>query len=91
MVEQRSSASVAQAANALAEPASAASPLSLLSPREIDVIDLIAAGETNAGIATRLLISESTVKSHVKHILRKLDASHRAEAVSRYLAATGRR
>jgi DNA-binding NarL/FixJ family response regulator len=58
---------------------------SLLTPREVEVMRLMAAGETNAGIASRLVISEGTVKSHVKHILRKLSASNRAEAVSRYL------
>jgi len=56
-----------------------------LTPREIDVLRLMAAGETNAGIAARLVISEGTVKSHVKHILRKLGAANRAEAVCRYL------
>jgi DNA-binding NarL/FixJ family response regulator len=45
----------------------------------------MAAGATNALIARELFISEGTVKSHVKRILRKLNASNRAEAVSRYL------
>lgn len=58
-----------------------------LTAREAEVLALIAGGETNAGIARRLNITEATVKSHVKHILRKLGASHRAEAVSRFLAA----
>jgi DNA-binding NarL/FixJ family response regulator len=56
-----------------------------LTRREIDVLLLMATGETNAGIAARLIISEGTVKSHVKHILRKLGAANRAEAVCRYL------
>jgi LuxR family transcriptional regulator, regulator of acetate metabolism len=56
-----------------------------LTRREIDVLRLMATGETNAGIAARLIISEGTVKSHVKHILRKLGAANRAEAVCRYL------
>jgi DNA-binding CsgD family transcriptional regulator len=60
----------------------------LLTPREIEVIRLLAAGETNSGVASRLVISEGTVKSHVKHILRKLRAGNRAEAVSRYLRIT---
>jgi len=58
---------------------------SALTRREIDVLRLMATGETNAGIAARLIISEGTVKSHVKHILRKLRAANRAEAVCRYL------
>jgi len=58
---------------------------SALTRREIEVLRLMATGETNAGIAARLIISEGTVKSHVKHILRKLGAANRAEAVCRYL------
>ena len=42
-------------------------------------------GETNADIARALVVSEGTVKFHVKNILRKLHASNRAEATSRYL------
>jgi DNA-binding NarL/FixJ family response regulator len=42
-------------------------------------------GRTNGQIARQLVIAEGTVKSHVKHILRKLDAANRAEAVSRWL------
>jgi LuxR family transcriptional regulator, regulator of acetate metabolism len=57
----------------------------LLTPREIEVLSLMAAGATNAVIARELFIAEGTVKSHVKRILRKLNASNRAEAVSRYL------
>jgi len=45
----------------------------------------MAAGDTNGRIARRLVISEGTAKSHVKHILRKLGAANRAEAVSRWL------
>ena len=58
---------------------------STLTRREIEVLRLMAAGETNGRIARRLVISEGTVKSHVKHILRKLGAANRAEAVSRWL------
>jgi DNA-binding CsgD family transcriptional regulator len=57
----------------------------LLTRREREVLSLMAAGATNAAIAERLVISHGTVKSHVKHILRKLRASNRAEAVSRYM------
>ena len=55
-----------------------------LTRREIDVFQLMAQGETNQRIARRLSISEGTVKSHVKHILRKLSAANRAEAVARW-------
>jgi DNA-binding CsgD family transcriptional regulator len=64
----------------------------LLTRREREVLALMASGATNGEIANRLVISEGTVKSHVKHILRKLRASNRAEAVSRYMRlATARR
>lgn len=60
-------------------------PDSPLTAREREVIELVSAGATNQEIANALVISESTVKSHVKHILRKLGAANRAEAVSRHL------
>jgi DNA-binding CsgD family transcriptional regulator len=60
----------------------------LLTRREREVLALMAEGATNAMIAERLVISPGTVKSHVKHILRKLRAANRAEAVSRYLRLT---
>ena len=63
----------------------------LLTRRELDVLELMVKGETNAGIARSLVVSEGTVKFHVKNILRKLHASNRAEATSRYLRLTLRR
>jgi DNA-binding NarL/FixJ family response regulator len=60
-------------------------PETPLTAREREVIELVSAGATNQEIANALVISESTVKSHVKHILRKLGAANRAEAVSRHL------
>ncbi|TVS85077.1 LuxR C-terminal-related transcriptional regulator [Mycobacterium helveticum] len=57
----------------------------MLTRRELEVLKLIAAGETNAQIANRLIISEGTVKSHVKRVLRKLGAANRTEAVSIFL------
>ena len=58
-----------------------------LTRRKYDVFQLMAQGDTNHRIARRLSISEGTVKSHVKHILRKLGAANRAEAVARWHAA----
>jgi DNA-binding CsgD family transcriptional regulator len=68
----------------LAEPALR----DLLTPREVEVLKLMARGETNVRIAQDLVLSEGTVKFHVKNILRKLHASNRAEAASRYLRLT---
>lgn len=61
----------------------------LLSEREREVLRLMALGETNGRIASRLVITEGTVKSHVRHILRKLNAANRAEAVCRWLQRPG--
>jgi DNA-binding NarL/FixJ family response regulator len=58
----------------------------LLSRREAEVIDLLAQGLRTRAIAKTLYIGESTVKVHVRNILRKLDAHTRAEAVARYAA-----
>jgi DNA-binding CsgD family transcriptional regulator len=55
-----------------------------LTPREWDVLRNLASGKTNAQIATGLFVTEGTVKSHVKHILRKLGATNRTEAVARF-------
>ena len=53
-----------------------------LSLREIDVLRLIASGNSNKLIADRLSITEATVKSHVANILSKLGANDRAHAVT---------
>lgn len=53
-----------------------------LSPREMDVLALIADGLTNAAIAAQLSIAPATVKTHVENLLHKLEASDRAQAVS---------
>ena len=53
-----------------------------LSKREVDVLQKIAGGNRNGDIAALLFISEETVKGHVKHIMEKLGASDRTEAVA---------
>jgi DNA-binding NarL/FixJ family response regulator len=53
-----------------------------LSKREVDVLQKIAGGNRNSDIAALLFISEETVKGHVKHIMEKLGASDRTEAVA---------
>ena len=53
-----------------------------LTPREAEVFRLMAEGATNAAISDRLVITEDTVKSHVKRILRKLGAANRSQTVA---------
>jgi two-component system NarL family response regulator len=54
----------------------------LLTNREVDVLRLIAAGNSNREIGAQLSIAEETVKGHVKNILAKLSANDRAHAVA---------
>jgi DNA-binding NarL/FixJ family response regulator len=71
------------------------SPMTLLTPREREVVALMAEGRTNLGIAQRLFLSERTVETHVASILAKLridssEADHRRVlAVIAYLREDG--
>jgi DNA-binding NarL/FixJ family response regulator len=65
---------------ALTEPGSPELPDGL-TPREVEVLQLIAEGLTNAEIAERLVVSAATVKSHVNHIFAKAGVRDRAQAV----------
>lgn len=58
-------------------------PFPDLTPREREVLDLVARGLTNRQIADELFISEKTVRNHLTHIFGKLDLSHRSEAIVR--------
>jgi DNA-binding NarL/FixJ family response regulator len=66
--------------DALATPAPARLPDGL-TPREAEVLSLIAAGLSNMEIAGRLVISEGTVKSHINRLLAKIQARDRAQAI----------
>jgi DNA-binding NarL/FixJ family response regulator len=59
----------------------------LLTPRERDVLTLLATGATNAEAARRLRLAESTLKQHVRALYRKLNARTRVEAIRRAQAA----
>jgi len=92
---ERHRTALAAAGRLLVAPAPAAAvappgedpPSEPLTPREREVLAMLAEGATNRAIGARLAISEGTVKYHVKNILRKLHARSRAEAVARHARA----
>ena len=65
------------------EPNTAAQKTLGISEREKEVLELLAAGESNKGIAGRLNVSPNTVKTHVSKLYEKLEASRRTEAILR--------
>ncbi|KUN04513.1 transcriptional regulator [Streptomyces canus] len=65
-----------------ASPASTASLSAPLTPRESEVLVLLAQGKSNAEIAEKMSVSTATVRSHVHHLLRKLGVGTRAQAVA---------
>ncbi len=79
VIQQRLVAAVLDAPPAI--PAQSTTLPDDLSPREAEVLRLIAAGLSNAEIATALFVSNATVKTHVNHILSKTGARDRAQAV----------
>jgi PAS domain S-box-containing protein len=64
-------------------------PHAPLTPRQLEILRLIAQGLTNAAIAERLVVTEGTIKWHVKQILAKTNSSNRAEAVASVLGVPG--
>ena len=58
-----------------------------LTPRETEIIELVAKGMSAAEIAERLGIGPCTVRTHIEHIKIKLDAKNTAEAVAKYINA----
>ncbi|GAY15560.1 LuxR C-terminal-related transcriptional regulator [Mycobacterium sp. shizuoka-1] len=72
----------ARAADPEAEDVETGSGTVQLTEREAEVLDLMVTGATNQAIADQLVITEGTVKSHVKHILRKYGAVNRAQAIA---------
>ncbi|MHA6669957.1 response regulator [Homoserinimonas sp. A447] len=61
----------------------AAPPTPTLTPRETEVLTLVARGLSNPGIATRLFVGEATVKTHLLHVFEKLGVNDRTRAVTR--------
>ena len=56
--------------------------MEILTPREREILQLLADGMSNVDVAQKLFISQETVKSHVRHILSKLEADTRTQAVA---------
>ena len=54
-----------------------------LTSRELEVLEMLAAGLSNRAIASQLVVTLNTVKKHVSHVLGKLGAANRTEAVAR--------
>ena len=68
------------------QPASDPVPAGIVDPltsREIEVLQMMAAGRSNQAIARELVVTLDTVKKHVGHVLGKLGAANRTEAVAR--------
>jgi DNA-binding NarL/FixJ family response regulator len=72
----------ARLVEAIAQPAGEP-PRAALTPREREVLALVAHGLSNKRIARELAVSEKTVKTHVGHVLAKLGAADRTEAAVR--------
>jgi LuxR family transcriptional regulator, regulator of acetate metabolism len=78
-------AAAAPSGGSRAQDTSAPRRYALLTAREREVVQLVAAGATNRAIATELVVSVETVKSHMSRIMHKLGATSRAEAVARFI------
>jgi DNA-binding NarL/FixJ family response regulator len=65
------------------KPAPASEAFPELTPREVEVLDLIARGTSNQEIASRLYLSQKTVRNHVSNIFLKLQVADRAQAIVR--------
>lgn len=64
-------------------PRPASGPQTVLSVRQRQILDMIAAGMSSPAIAEKLVVSPETVRTHIKQLLRRLDARDRAHAVAR--------
>ena len=80
--ELKTSFDTRKAASGAVQESSSPTPTAGLSPRELEVLRLVASGLNNPAIAERLFVSEHTVHRHVANILNKLSVSSRAAAVA---------
>ena len=81
LVARKGSAFDSRSAAAMMRSIHAPQAPAMLTEREVNVLRLVAGGLSNRGIGGRLHLSETTVKFHLRNIMRKLDATSRAEAV----------
>ncbi len=81
LVARQGSAFDSRSAAAMMRSIHAPQARSPLTERELNVLRLVANGLSNRGIGAQLHLSETTIKFHVRNIMRKLDATSRAEAV----------
>ncbi|CUU59789.1 GAF domain-containing protein [Parafrankia irregularis] len=89
LLPDASAGAMARDAPVPGSPAPGPRVLGKLTVREAEVFELMIAGATNSVIAERLIITEETVKSHVKHILRKLGVANRSQAIAASLGTSG--
>jgi DNA-binding NarL/FixJ family response regulator len=75
-----------QVVASLVSPTAGADPLAALTDREREVLELMAQGLTNTGIARRLVLSDRTVEAHVRHLLQKIDVADGQDDHRRVLA-----
>lgn len=71
------------------EPVTASAQVAELSPREREILELLAAGHPNKEIAQRLGVTDGTVRWHLRHVYHKLHVRSRIEAALKYRSATG--
>jgi len=69
------------------EPTVAAAHVEQLSPRELEILELLAEGHSNKQLAARLSLTESTVRWHLWHVYDKLHVRSRTEAVLKFQSA----
>ena len=71
------------------EPVAVAAEMAELSPREREILELVATGFPNKQIADRLGLTDGTVRWHLRHVYEKLHVRSRTEAAIKYRSATG--